>query len=248
MHAYRRNAVATGVLFIIATVGGMVGLAVMRPALADPVNLATVSANEGPLLAGALLQLIGYLACPAIALALYPVLRRHGEGMALGSVVFRTIEAVFYLVSLLGLLALVTLGRAAVAPGAADPGRYDEAAALVIAVRTIPGFVLAVFAFGVGGLLYSWLLFRSALVPRWLSGWGIAGGVATMAAAALVLVGATVPMSPVHLVLNLPIFGQEMVLAGWLIARGFSPRALAAVGDPIADAIPGQAVSYGPNY
>ncbi|HYO44995.1 MAG TPA: DUF4386 domain-containing protein [Candidatus Limnocylindrales bacterium] len=228
MHPYRRHAVATGVLFILATVAPMIGLAVMRPALADPVDLARIAANEGPLLAGALLQLIGYLACPAIALALYPVLRHHGESMALGSVVFRTVEAVFYLVSLLGLVLLVTVGRAAVAPGAADMASYQQVATLLVDGRVWPGFVLAVLSFGIGALLYGWLLYRTALVPRWLAGWGIAGALLTVAAAVLVMVGATAPMSTPHLALNLPVFAQEMVLAAWLIGRGFSQREVVA--------------------
>ena len=161
-------------------------------------------------------------------MALYPVLRHHGQGIALGSVVFRTVEAVFYLVSLLGLLLLVTLGRASVAPGAADAAFYQQAAALVVAGRVWPGFVLAVLAFGTGALLYGWLLYRSCLVPHWLAGWGIAGALLAMTAAVLVMLGASVPMSPLHLALNLPIFAQEMVLAVWLIARGFSPRAVAS--------------------
>jgi hypothetical protein len=247
MHAYRRNAVATGVLFIIATVAPMVGLAVMRPALGDPVDLARTAANETPLLVGALLQLSGFLACPAIALALYPVLRPHGHGLALGSVVFRAVEAVFYLVSLLGLLMLVTLARAAVAPGATDASLHQAAATLLVAGRVWPGFVVAVLAFGTGALLYGWVLFRTALVPRWLAGWGIVGAVLAMAAAVLVMLGLTIPMTPVHLVLNLPIAAQEMVLAAWLIARGFNPRAVSAVAEPAASSISGPAVLCAPN-
>jgi hypothetical protein len=229
MHEYRRNAIATGVLLILATVAPMAGLAVMRPALTDPVDLARITANEAPLLAGALLQLIGYLACPAIALALYPVLRHSGQGLALGSVVFRTVEAVFYLVSLLGLLLLVTLGRAAAAPGATDASLQQDVAALLVAGRVWPGFVLAVLSFGTGALLYGWVLYRAALVPRWLAGWGIVAALLTMAAAVLVMLGATVPMTPLHVAINLPIAVQEMVLAAWLIAKGFNTGAVAAL-------------------
>jgi hypothetical protein len=228
MHSYRRHAVATGVLFILATVAPIIGLAVMRPVLADPVDLALIAANPTPVLIGALLQFIGYAACPAIALALYPVLRHHGEGLALGSVVFRTIEATFYLVSLLGLLMLVTLAHAAVDPGAPDAASIQQAAVLIVAGRVWPGFVVAVLAFGIGALLYGWLLYRTALVPRWLAGWGMVGAVLAMTAAGLVMLGVTAPMSTPHLVLNLPIFAQEMVLAAWLIARGFSRSTVAA--------------------
>jgi Domain of unknown function (DUF4386) len=228
MNTYRRNAVATGVLFILATVVPLLGTAILKPSLGEPVDLARVAANETPLFLGTLLQLIGYAACPCIALALYPVLRKYGEGFALGSVVFRTLEATFYGLGLVGLLMLVTLGREAATSGAADSAVFTHAAALLTAGRVWLGFVIGVLFFGIGGLLYGWLLYRSALVPRWLSGWGIAGATLTMISGVLVMFQLASPMTPIHLALNLPIFAQEMVLAVWLIARGFSPRAIAA--------------------
>lgn len=228
MSVYRRNAMATGVLFILATVAPLLGTALLKPSLGEPVDLTRIAANETPLFVGALLQLIGYAACPCIALALYPVLRQYGEGFALGSVVFRTLEATFYVVGLVGLLMLVSLGREAVTPGAPDSAFLAHAAALLTAGRVWLGFVIGVMFFGIGGLLYGWLLYRSALVPRWLSGWGIVGATLTMVSGVLVMFQLTSPMTPMHLVLNLPIFAQEMVLAVWLIARGFNPRAIAA--------------------
>ena len=65
-------------------------------------------------------------------------------------------------------------------------------------------------------------------MPRWLSGWGIVAAVGMLAAAVLVMLGVAAPLSPVHIVLNLPIAIQEMALAVWLIARGFAPAAVAA--------------------
>jgi hypothetical protein len=228
MNVYRRNAMAAGLLFILATVAPLLGTAILKPSLGDPVDLTRIAANETPLFVGALLQLIGYAACPCIALALYPVLRQYGEGFALGSVVFRTLEATFYVAGLVALLMLVDLAREAVTSGAAGTAFFTHSAALLTAGRVSLGFVIGVMFFGIGGLLYGWLLYRSALVPRWLAAWGIAGATLTMVSGVLVMFGLTGPMTPVHLVLNLPIFAQEMVLAVWLIAKGFHPGASAA--------------------
>ncbi len=46
-----------------------------------------------------------------IAISLYPILRKYNEGLALGSVGFRFIEGVFYIVAALGLLSLLTLSH-----------------------------------------------------------------------------------------------------------------------------------------
>lgn len=228
MNTYRNSALAAGALLIIATVSTVVlGTIALRPVVGDPADLARISANQAQVFLGALLQIIGAAACPAIVIALYPALRAVSPAMALGSVAFRTIEATFYVIGIVGLLMLVTLGGEAAKAGAADAAFYDRLAALVVAGRTWLGFVAAVVFAGLGTLLYDWVLYRSVLVPRWLSGWGIGAAVAMLAAAALVMLGIVAPVSPVHIVLNLPIAVQEMVLAVWLIARGFAPGAVA---------------------
>ena len=87
---------------------------------------------------------------------------------------------------------------------------------------------VAVLAFGLGGLMYYWVFYRCRLVPRWLSAWGLVAIVLVMTSGVLVMLGLAAPMSTVQLVLALPIFLQEMVLAAWLIARGFNPRAISS--------------------
>ena len=77
----------------------------------------------------------------------------------------------------------------------------------------------AVFAFNVGALMYYAVFYRSQLVPRWLSGWGMAGVVLLMTACLLALFSD----SPItgYTLLVLPIAVQELVLAVWLLVKGF---------------------------
>ena len=63
--------------------------------------------------------------------------------------------------------------------------------------------------------------FQSRLIPRWLSGWGIAAIILMTTAGVLALFTNDAVTS--YVPLALPIFLQEMVLAVWLIAKGFSP-------------------------
>ena len=98
MTANRRYAVVAGVLFIIATVADLISrVAFVQPILSAPVDLAKISANEDQVLLGALFLFIGAAAAAGIAIALYPVLRKHNEGLALGSVGFRLIEGALYI-------------------------------------------------------------------------------------------------------------------------------------------------------
>lgn len=235
MNAYRQNALAAGALLIVATVSTVVlGTIVLKPVVGDPADLARIADNQTQVFLGALLNLIGAAACPAIVLALYPVLRVHSPALALGSVAFRSIEATFYVVSVVGLLMLVTLAGEAAKADAADGAFYERLAALVVAARAWLGFVAAVIFAGLGTLLYDWVLYRARFVPRWLSGWGIAAALAMLLAAMLAMFGVAAPLTPVHILLNLPIALQEMVLAVWLIAKGLAPAVATAPTSAVA--------------
>src|SRR5215210_2136503 len=119
MNTYRRTAVVAGVLWIVATVAGLASTMLLAPILGAPDYLAKISANEGQVLFAAFAQFIAAAAIPAIAIAIYPLLRRHNEGLALGSVGFRLIEGALCVLVVVTLLLLATLSREAAT--AADP-------------------------------------------------------------------------------------------------------------------------------
>jgi Domain of unknown function (DUF4386) len=212
-----RAARLTGVLFIIATIADLLGAAV-RPGLTGTDYLSKVTADADRVAAGSLLLLVAAFACAGIAVAMYPVLKRTHTGLALGSVVFRTLEAVMYMVAVVCLLSLSSLGQAAISAGA-DRTALGAIGGLLLSVREHAS-VAGVFAFCLGAFLYYIALYRSQIIPRWLSGWGIVA-IGLMATASVMALLADRPVTE-YVPLALPIFLQEMVLAVWLIARGFS--------------------------
>ena len=213
-----RAARLTGVLFIIATVADLLGAAV-RPGVTGTDYLGRVSADPDRVAAGALLLLVAAFACAGIAVAMYSVVKRANAGLALGSVVFRTLEAVMYMVAVVCLLSLSTLGQASLSAGA-DQTALGAVGGLLLSLREHAALA-GVFAFCLGAFLYYTAFFRSRLIPRWLSAWGI-GAIGLMAAASVLALFAARPVTD-YVPMALPIFLQEMVMAVWLIARGFSP-------------------------
>jgi hypothetical protein len=224
MSTTRKTAVITGIVFIIATVAGLVAAAFV-PDLTGADYLTSLAQNAGRVTAGALLYLIGYLASAGIAVVLYPVLKQWNAGLALGSVIFRTIEAAFYLVGLACLLSLVTLGRQFTSAVAGDRAALQAIGAVLVSVKDHAG-LLAVFAFCVGGFMYYSVFLQSRLIPRWLSGFGIVAIISMMTACVLSLFSGNRITS--YIPLAAPIFLQEMVLAVWLIVKGFNPSAIAS--------------------
>ncbi|MGZ4154441.1 MAG: DUF4386 domain-containing protein [Actinomycetota bacterium] len=222
MRPTRTYAVSAGVLFIIATVANVAGTSLSRSLLDDPAYLTVVSAHQTRIAAGALLELVAAGASVGIAISLYPVLRRQGEGLALASVVFRTAEAVMYAAAVVCLLSVLALGRRFGTPGGRDTASYRAIGDSLLDVRQQVALV-GVFAFAVGALLYYYVFYRSELVPRWLSGWGLIAIVLTVVACLLALFTQNDVTS--YTPVLLPLAVQEMVLAVWLITKGFaSPR------------------------
>ena len=228
MKTTRNAATIVGLLLLVAWFAGVAGRVLGAPILDDPNRLARIPGNELQLTMAALLELIAAIACPGIAIALYPVLRKHSEGLALASVGLRLIEGMAYVVSVAALLLLLTLSDGFVQAGATNASFFQETGTLLVAGRHWLGTVAGIITFGLGATMYYWVMYRARLIPRWLSGWGLVAVTMTVVAGVLTLFGAIGFMSTGAVLLNLPIAVQELVLAGWLIARGFNRRAIAA--------------------
>lgn len=220
----RKTARIAGVLFIVATAASLASVPFLA-SMNAPDYLTSVSANGSQVEIGALLSFIAAVASASIAIALYPVLKRYREGLALGAVGFRLIEGAFYIVGIVFLLSLLTLSQEFVKPGAPDVSYFQTLGAVMLAGYHVAGNAASVTAFSIGALLYYYIFYQTGLIPRWLSGWGLVAAVLCMIAGALVLLGLVGPLSASQAVLALPIGVQEMVLAVWLIVKGFSqPR------------------------
>ncbi|MCL5736143.1 MAG: DUF4386 domain-containing protein [Actinobacteria bacterium] len=215
-----------GALFIIATAASLLSTVFLKSAGSSD-YLSGVAANGGQVALGVLIRFIAAFASAAIAISLYPVLRRYRKGLALGAVGFRVIEATFYVLGAISVLLLLTLSQEFVKTGAADPGYFNTSGTLLKALDDWSGLA-GVFAFYVGGLLYYCVFYQTRLVSRWLSAWGVVGVTLGTVAALLILFGATGSMSTVQIVLNIPIGINEIVLAVWLIVKGFRPSAVPA--------------------
>jgi len=221
MNSTRKIAVITGVVFVIATVAALLA----RALVPDPTGadyLTNFSANANRVAAGVLLYLIGHFACAGIAVVMYPVLKKWNAGLALGSVIFRTIETVFYTVGVVCLLSLLTLGQQFTSAVSADRTSLQAIGDLLLSINQ-QAALAGVFAFSLGAFMYYYLFFQSRLIPLWLSGWGIVAIILMLTACVLALFSGNRITS--YIPLAAPIALQEMVLAVWLIVKGFNVSA-----------------------
>ena len=228
----RATARVVGTLFLVATIAGLIGLLLQESVVGGGDYLTAVSAHQDRLATGVLLQLVMGVAVVSIAVVIYPVLRRGTERLAMGYVVARALEAVVYLVSGTGLLTLITVSEKYVDTD--DGTAFAALGQLITAERDWAGHaILDAAVFSLGALVVNAAFYRSRLVPRWLSVWGLAGAAAYLAVGLLVMYGLE-PLSTPQVILEAPLGLQEIALALWLIIKGFDTHGAAfplAVGD-----------------
>jgi len=225
MNSTRKIAVITGVIFIIATLAGILA-SPLTPDLTGTDYLTQVSAHPNQMAGAVLLWIISAFTSVGIAISLYPVLKERNAGLALGSVIFRTIEGAFYMIGVVSLMSLLTLGQQFGTAGSDNHTSLQTIGNLLVSIRDHAALV-AVFAFSVGAFMYYYLFFQSRLIPRWLSGFGIVAIILMMVACVLALFSGNRITS--YIPLAAPIAVQEIILGVWLIAKGFNPSAVASL-------------------
>jgi hypothetical protein len=243
----RTTPITAGVLLIAATAASLVSTGLLNPLVNGSSYLTWTFAHQDRVIAGSFLLMVSAFTGAGVAIALYPALRRHAAGLAIGSVGFRVMEGVMYLVSAVAVLLLVTLSRDAATAGSA--GYIQTSGSLLRALRD-QASLAGILAFYLGAFMYYWIFFRSRLVPRWLASWGMGGVVLGFVAGMLVLFRATASMSAIQVGLNVPIGVNEMVLAVWLIVKGFNPQTLHEVaggGSPNRQPVAGNANWWAPS-
>src|SRR5213592_175008 len=189
MRSDRKTATLVGVLFIVADIAGVLSLVLTGRILDDPGALAKIATSHDRLVAAALLVVVLGLALAMIPILMYPIFRRYDEALALASVVFRgAIETVAYIVSAIVLLTIAELGQGYARGSVSGPAPQT----LVVLLRSVQGSIAAdiiAIVFSVGAAIFYYLFFRSRLIPRWLSIWGLVGAGLYLAAPLLDLFG-----------------------------------------------------------
>jgi hypothetical protein len=220
MTSLRKIALAAGVLYLFTFVSIPTG--VLYAPISDP-NFITGPGPDTGVIFGGILEIIVALACIGTAVALYPVVKRQNEGVALGFVGVRVLEASTIFAGVVCLLAVVTLRQAGAGADALVTGQ-----ALVSMhdwFRLGQNLMPAVNALLLGSLLY-----QARLVPRLLPLLGFIGAPLLIANTVAIMFGITA--GPIYVLTGigvLPIALWEFSLGVWLIAKGFKPSAITSL-------------------
>jgi hypothetical protein len=216
----RKITTAVGLLYILGIVAGILSISY---AIDDPNYLTKASSAANGVMTAAFFHLLMAPLYIGIAILLYPVLKKYNPWLAFGFAGFRIVAGVFIMVGVILLLLLLSLSQEFVKAGTQNTSYFQTMGVLLQTGRDLANHVATVLSVSASGLMYYFILFRTKLVPRWLSGWGLAGILFAIAASLLFFFRAISVITPIYLALNIPMALQEIVLAIWLIVKGFDP-------------------------
>ena len=224
MSANRKIAIIVGVLFIIGTVAGVLGMVVGGRFLNAPDLLNTVAANASQVGLQALLVLVMGVALAMIPAMVFPILKGQNEALAIGYVIFRgALESLTYIATAMCWLLVLVVARQSADSGTAVASQFSNLGILLLKARD-PIMAVQDIVFSLGALMFYYLLYQARLIPRWLSGWGLIGAVLYGAVGLIcVLTGTTL------VIVLMPLALQEMVMAVWLIVKGFNPSPITSL-------------------
>ena len=219
------NGIIIGVFYIMATVSAVIAVIFYQPVLSDQWYLAVENGFETKILLGVLNDLLLVVSAVGTAVMLFPYIRKWNEHLALGYLCFRFMEAVFIAIGLVSILGLLSLSM------------HFESGTLTKETVQAAGFLLQGFhrwtfmlgpnlMLGINTFLYSYLLLKTGLVPKFLAIFGMVTAVLVFGAGLLDMFGSIEPVSTAKGILALPVGVYEMILAVWLMVKGFNKHKL----------------------
>jgi Domain of unknown function (DUF4386) len=227
MTSLRKTALVAGVFYLITFIS-IPTLALYGPVKNHRDWILSSGAHTG-VLVGGLLEVIVALAGIGTAVTLYPVVKRQNEGVALGFVAARVLEAAMIFTGVVSLLSLVTLRHDLGGAAGANPAALVSTGASHVAIYNWTFLLGQTLMPCVNALLLGSLMYRSRLVPRVIPVLGLIGAPLLITAVIATLFGGGIGhVSAFQAIATLPVAAWEFSLGVWLIVKGFKPSPITA--------------------
>ena len=230
MISTRKTAIIVGVLFIFAIVMLFIGEALYKPILDSPDYLDNAYPNRIVIIIGILIEFSGVPAVVLLSVFLFPILKKHNEALALGYVGFRVFEAGILNVAYINKLSLVNLSQDYLNKGGVDASYFQYIGSSIQSVNNWAGTtgLIYLIVFALGSLMLYSVLYKSKLVPRFISAWGFIAAIVLLTGSVLINIDMVTEISGLGLepIFWLPIAVAEVMLSIWLIVKGFNSSAI----------------------
>ena len=219
----KKTSIFVGVLFIVGTLSGILSVVLTKSLLENGDYLVEIAAHGTQVIIGSIFIVIMGISLSMVPVLLFPLLKKQNEVLAIGALVFRgVLEAVMYVIIAVKMLFLYSISQRYIQSFPPE-ALYLHSLADLLQAADIYLMSLLGIIFSIGALMIYYLLYQSKLIPRWLSAWGFLGGIPYFVASLSGMFGLEIE------VFLLPLAVQEMIMALWLIVKGFDENAITSL-------------------
>ena len=228
---HRTTARIIGALYLAGMVVGVGGSMLIQPVLTAPDPLPSIATNGALLAVGGILWLATVVGDAAHGVLMFPVLRAGSERLAVGYLAARILDAMLVAVMVLLIVMQIPVGAEYLQTAATETAHL-EALSTVLTAANVYAYEFGMMALGVAGLILCSAFFRSRLIPRALSVWGLVGHATLLGGSVLEILG-------VHLgsIQVLPGGLWEIFIGFWLIMKGFTAAPFPTAATPVPAAL-----------
>lgn len=205
-----------GALFIIGSVAGVLSFVFAGNIFSDIATVTTISANRLRIVTGAIFILVMAFSLSMVPVVLYPLIKKTHPRLALGSVVFRgALEVTIHIIAAVVWLLLVWLVDYDQLNLIKEPNTFLMIKHVLQTLNAVNSQMVSL-VFSIGTFMMYYCLYKTKLLPTWLSLWGVYGAILYFSCPVLYLYSFDFG------ILMLPLAIQEMVMGFWLIFKGFN--------------------------
>ncbi|WUJ70456.1 DUF4386 domain-containing protein [Kribbella soli] len=221
----RGHARAAGIFYLVTFAASIPALFLIGPVLNNH-DYILGAGQDTRVLWGCLLDFVNAIAGIGSAVALFPVMKRYKESLALGFVTSRTLEAAVIMIGVVSLVAVVTLRQDLAGAQGTDSAALATVGQALVEVRNWtflfgPGTMPAISAILLGTLMY-----RSRRVPRFMPIMGLIGAPLLLTANILTLLGHNTQLSALSGIATVPVALWELSIGLYMTFKGLKPAGL----------------------
>jgi uncharacterized protein DUF4386 len=225
----RNYARASGILYLVTFASSIPALLLLHPILSNPAYIVGAG-HDTQVLWACLFDFVNAVTAVGSAVAVFPVVKRVNESLALGFVMSRMMEAAVIMIGVVALMAVVVLRQDFAGSSGADVSALTTTGQALVSVRDWtflfgPGFMVCLNA-----VLFGTLLFRSRLVPRVIPAMGLIGAPLLFTASLLTVFGHNTQSGGWTMLATLPIAAWELSVGFYMTFKGFKRTAFTPAG------------------
>ena len=228
MTSYRRTEISVALLWIITAAGAIGGASLINPIINAPDYLTLAFPKSITITSGMFGWMINDIGIVFIGFLMYPILKKHSESMALGYLSMRMFESLLMIVGVFFAMLLIPLSREFIHASTVDLAMFQTIGTILKQAENWFLNLLQLVFLGIGGLILNLIFYKTKLVPRTISIFGLIGYALLLPAAVIGLYGVLdpTPGGPGS-ILAVPVALWEIIIMPiWLFTKGFNTTAL----------------------